>query len=308
MEENSSENNQQNAAGDPKSVTPVPAISIPVQPPKPVVPTQQTGSQPTANSGASEEEETIKKTEKEMGKFERWILRATWAGVLAAAITGYFIYNQFKAMTDQNQILGTQTISAVAGAIESERNTREQLRIAQKQAVAAQNSVKAIQRQMRQDQRAWIDVQFGEFSLNQAGQMIVLITIKNIGKTPAKRIRLFAVLEVLKNTEAAHLYKKDMPSVTDHEGILTPLSDSKIPASTLNIDPADKRKAVARIMSEAEINDFKKGKLYFVVHGKVTYWDVFKVEHWRSFCNYALPPVGQVEAGSCVEYNKVDDK
>jgi hypothetical protein len=86
----------------------------------------------------------------------RKMMRVTAWAFGAALIGAFFIALQFIGLTHQNQILSAQAISATAGAVIGELNTIKQLNIAQRQATAAQDSVEAIKRQMRQDQRPWI--------------------------------------------------------------------------------------------------------------------------------------------------------
>src|SRR5580700_1777464 len=97
-----------------------------------------------------------------MSNFERKI---AIIGLGIAIITAALFYVQLNEMTKQTQILASQSESATAGSLMDEMNTRKQLAIAQQQAVeegkqsmAAEDSVKAIRAQMRQDQRPMLTV------------------------------------------------------------------------------------------------------------------------------------------------------
>jgi hypothetical protein len=292
MEENRRKDSQQNTGEDSKSVPPVPANLTPVKPPQPVVPTQETSSQTAANPGENEEQ-AIVKTEKDMDKFERWILRATWAGVTAAAITGYFIHNQFRAMTDQNQILGSQSISAVAGAIESERNTRAQLQIAQKQAQAAQDSVAILQEQMRLDQRAWIGPTNEVKSIFMAGQRgLFSVVLKNSGKTPALHLHNLAHSKTLDKGENIEF--------TYHSSTPPELSETTIQPQaefTLNIWGIGP-------INQKQIDNMHAGIWVTYTYGKIDYRDIFGELHHTTFCYYVNDP--SMIAHACAKYNNAD--
>jgi len=185
VEENPAKDSQQNTGGDSKLITPVPPVPAPIQPPKPVQSPQQTGVQSTGQPGEGHPNAAVGDVEKDLSTFERQMLWATWVAVIVAGLTGIILYSQFRIMGDQTKILSDQGISAIAGAIESERNTREQLRIANAQAQAAQDSVRAIQQQMRQDQRPWLDIEFSDIVWAENQPLGVSMTLVNKGKTPA---------------------------------------------------------------------------------------------------------------------------
>jgi hypothetical protein len=245
-----------------------------------------------------------------LNKFERRILFATWAGVAAAAITGVFIYSQFKIMSDQTQILGTQTINGSLDSIEAGRRIEKQLAIAQQQTNAAQDSVKAIQRQMRQDQRAWIDIALGNFQWSLNAPVAVPVVITNMGKTPAQKFRAIVVVEVLKIDKSPDLGSTlKVPAVSDTAGIMTPRSVATLTGETLMVDPSDKKKVVPWILDEARKLDLESGNTYWVARGMIWYDDIFKTPHWRKFCTFGSPKIGiQLPTGACSQYNRVDDK
>jgi hypothetical protein len=170
------------------------------------LPPNQTGGEPASNHPENQQAQTIDAVERDLNKFERKILTATWVGVIAAAITGAFIYSQFRAMTDQNQILSSQSIAAVAGAIESERITREQLRIAQAQAEAAKVQGQIMRQQLDLSERPWIVSEFAPtyFQFKEDGGFLGLrITLTNIGHSTAESITAWTTLSVNDRTWVA---------------------------------------------------------------------------------------------------------
>lgn len=80
-----------------------------------------------------------------------------WLTVLMFVVglgTAIIFYRQFGQMKGQASILNDQAKQAAADSIEAGKRVEQQLHLAAQQVQAAQNSVKAIQQQMRQDQRA----------------------------------------------------------------------------------------------------------------------------------------------------------
>jgi hypothetical protein len=198
IEENPGKSSQQNADRDPEPTAPVPAKPAPVQPPKSVAAPQQTSSQLAGDSGQSKVEKEIEANEKAMTSFEKKMVPLTWAGLVIAAITGAFLYSQFRIMTDQTKILSDQSISAIAGAIESERNTRVQLETAQKQAKAAQDSVKAVQNAMYQQLRPHVLLRAMDLAIPLQPNTIIKLNnaFENSGQTPALNVSTLGKSEV----------------------------------------------------------------------------------------------------------------
>jgi hypothetical protein len=98
-----------------------------------------------------------------------------WRGIAVAALTGVAILLQFREARTQSGIFSRQLQQAESDSTANARRMRRQLRIAENQAKSAQDSVDAINRQMLQEERAWV--------VGQAGLPEAEIT--NIGKTPA---------------------------------------------------------------------------------------------------------------------------
>jgi hypothetical protein len=63
-------------------------------------------------------------------------------------------------------------------------------------------------------------------------------------------------------------------------------------------------------LSANDVEDWTAGRAYFVLYGKITYGDVFNVEHWTDFCfvfSADISSSATSRAGNCVEFNDVDD-
>jgi len=66
-------------------------------------------------------------------------------------------------------------------------------------------------------------------------------------------------------------------------------------------------------MQNSDVQDLNEGRAIAVVHGLVSYKDVFGIPHWIKFCNYKAAqefmPSDAVQktALSCVNYNNADN-
>jgi len=97
-----------------------------------------------------------------MSKFECWMIFLTALAILVAGLTGAAIYWQAQIGAETLKEIkkgGDDTHTLAESSKKQAENTARQLPLAEAQARAAQDSVKAIQRQMRQDQRAWMNIE-----------------------------------------------------------------------------------------------------------------------------------------------------
>jgi hypothetical protein len=222
-------------------------------------------------------------------------------GFGAAVVAAVFVGSQVKIMSDQTQIMGAQSESAVAGAIENERNTRKQLAIAQQQATAAQDNVKAITRQMRQDQRAWIKLDMPDKVHFEAYKTVeISVRVTNIGKTVARNVRVDVVIQKLPVNKA--------PSLTFDKAIES--------TTTVGVEyPNDPEPMFARwylesgnlgILSIDDIQDKVIGKIYFVFYARARYVDIFGTKHVTTFCERSITPVPTFSR-TCSDFNGTDN-
>lgn len=237
----------------------------------------------------------------------------------AAIIAAVFVYFQVKVMSYQTQVMGAQSESAAGSAAAGEWNTRKQLEIAQQQARAAQDSVAAINKQMRQDQRAWIkfgpqeDTPGGDKSTIQitAGQPVAYpLRVANIGKTSAKNVDAKVFVEIvdasrepsLNHIENAKLGSPE-PLTIISAGILFPTTDFKQKVYRViksgGSDPL--------VATNDEVIALTTGKAYLAVYGIITYDDVFQTPHWTRFCDWRSFANGLYSTYKCTEFNGVDN-
>ncbi|HXM95758.1 MAG TPA: hypothetical protein VOA64_16150 [Candidatus Dormibacteraeota bacterium] len=258
------------------------------------------------------EQETLRLARETLKLGKRQASFTIWA-IGVAAIAAAFVYGQIWQATWNNQILASQSESAVVGAIETERNTRAQLKIAQTQANAAQESVKAIQRQMRQDQRAWMTISSGntDFAKKTVESKEVLvtipITITNTGKTPAKRVVTEIVVENVSMSKAPS-FSYVVARTTDVGGAILPNAAHQIAVQPLEFVPETKEFRT-KPLSDLEYQELLAGKSYMATYGRIEYKDVFGVKHWFKFCSLALlsPKNVTMAPKACADYNDVDN-
>ncbi len=280
-----------------------------------------------------------------LSAFERKTIQYGKFGILvaflalgAACATGYFIYEQFAAAEEANELAGIVAKKARFDSAAASLATTEQLRIAQLQANAAQNSIAVVAKQMRQDQRPWLRVEFvptpwvgndpikpqATISLTTGQPIIVPIRIRNTGKTPALDITAYFLIQLA-------TIDGDLPFLPE-PGVERRVHKNR-PKSLRPLKPATRATATVRRIgtgaifpesfTEASLNratlengkelplpltlpealEIARGKVLIYVIGRVEYFDEFGISHWTDFCH---PTSDAPENRLCAEYNAAD--
>jgi hypothetical protein len=317
----------------PLAEPPLTAPSVPVVPPlEPTVaaPDTANGSPPdrqgTYNVQAADElrlfeRETLRLSQEAL-EVSRNTARLTIWGVVIAAISGFFFYAQLSYLKDQTVILANQAMSDSAGASLSAVQVQKQIAIGQQQADAAQNSVKAITRQMRQDQRPWIRFDMGDpvgppvtWRMKVGGPLNVPTRFTNVGKTPAEAVRVYAVIEVVANGKEPDV-PKDFSPVWTKKAVATAVvqvdAGAIFPSSHMDqtitrVIIGEHGQAAVRNLSVAEANDLLNKRAYWAVYGKVEYADVFGFKHWTRFCKDGYADGEDANSSKCAHYYAVDN-
>lgn len=110
--------------------------------------------QPHSNDIHTETNPNPQESERWFRAPDWWMVILTALTVAVAGITLRVFWKQFKEMQTQTGLLNAQAQQAAQDSVEASQKVEEQLRLTARQAKSAEDSVKAIQRQMRQDQRA----------------------------------------------------------------------------------------------------------------------------------------------------------
>jgi len=191
--------------------------------------------------------------DRELSEFERWSIRfARWsffvATVTLAAIivTAGVFWEQFKEMSSQTNILAISARQSRRDSAASSVNAAKQIKIAEQQAAAAQDSVKAIQEQAtiarqlaKEDRRPWVgasdfecancatipkETNPNDFRTPVTVEEItwgdMSIVLENFGRTPAIDMNFSSFFGIVRT--------KSQP-IPDYDSILAELTPKTIP-------------------------------------------------------------------------------
>ena len=231
-----------------------------------------------------------------------WMVILTGLAFAVAGATLIVFYRQFREMKTQTGILNAQAQQAATDAVEAGKNVQKQIEI-------AQASVKAIQKQMRQDQRAWLQLGLLEDESTTTYEpdkpMEIPLKIVNVGKTPALRLVYAAEVEIVPKDQAPTLKYSYFHGTN---GMVYRDKSIHLTAQT-NATNRKQERSDVRPLGRKDYADLSTGRAYVVYFGKVDYWDIFGVKHWTHFCGWKMPvPVGEsVPAKKCSDYNGADN-
>jgi hypothetical protein len=172
---------------------------------------------------------------------------------------------------------------------------------------------------MRTDERAWVEAHIAEpppdshpeRPLMAVGSPIVVpMTIKNVGKTPARGVTVltWVVAEpALVPVPLQCIYEpEDCPAIKRKFGILLP--NDVVPGTGYRTD-RDLGQVVA---TSEEAMGYQNYTVYTAVFGVITYRDVFGMSHWTHFCAWHAKPAPQglrasYNTEACAEFNDAGD-
>jgi hypothetical protein len=157
---------------------------------------------------------------------------------------------------------------------------------------------------MRVDQRAWVSVPFPTaYPLN--GTFIPAVTqITNSGKTPAKDVEGDVIATVLNKGDklefdfsVGHPHNRVLAG-----GVIFPSAPVPTTIPLVNYGP---KMAETIVPDDALRQDIAKGNRFIIFYGRITYHDVFGIEHWTQFCTGFGSAIGD-GIKDCIKYNDVD--
>lgn len=166
-------------------------------------------------------------------------------------------------------------------------------RQAKRQADVGSAGVEIARRSMRLEQRAWVGVSdINTVQTMQVGKVFTVnVVFKNTGKTPARNVRVAAVIDPV---TGGHRPDFDAIEATSR-GLLQPGATM---FTTLHSD--DSGRGITQFGYDSVMN----GSLKIYLHGTVRYRDIFDRQHWATFC-FNLLPTGAY--GVCAEHNESDN-
>jgi hypothetical protein len=163
---------------------------------------------------------------------------------------------------------------------------------------AAIYAIKLARENTHLDQRAWVAPKALHGKAELGKPFIITIILKNTGKTFAKNF------EATVAWAGKHISDPD-PNFNDavEEGYATKsvaliAPDAEI-IQSLKL-PEDGRKLI-----DQDFEAFNDPTMVFYCFGKVTYTDIFKCEHWTTFCWRLYPSAGENRVHEA--YNNADD-
>ena len=294
-------------------------------------------SEAEIKQSASEQKEGNRLQTKSI-RVQKWLCFFTALAFAAAAYYAHIASGQkttmdnqwttMKGMFVESQSQSTSAAIAASGAITA--------------AKAAQDNVLAVAKQMRQDQRPWLRVEFSPVpgvgndptkpmasrTFSTADPVSVPIRIRNTGKTPAKTITadlliqtagiddpMFFPRDEVPIDNRTRRPSKDPPATVSPERrqIAAATLDNHIETGIIFPDTFTEReivrdreqdgKPVPLLLTIPEAIDLIAGRTLLYVAGIVKYFDEFGISHSTRFCR----PLSDASMNHrCARYNAVD--
>ena len=292
-----------------------------------------------ANSGLS-----LPRTDgnKPLSEFEKKTVLLGWLGLgiggfslLAACVAAVFVYQQWAEINQQTGLMNLAARDARKDSADASVGAAQQVAILQGQLREQQNSIVVITKQMRQDQRPWLRVEF--VPIAEAGNdptkpeaatritpgqpINVPIRIRNTGKTPAETMTADFVIQLVGINDSMVFPrekglvkrlrtppKSTMPPTSQPKilgchietGIIFP--DSFTETSIVRTGMENGNKTLIPL-SLSERVDIISGRVMIYVTGRIEYLDEFGIRHWTDFCR----PLSDASANPrCARFNAVD--
>lgn len=135
----------------------------------------------------------------------------------------------------------------------------------------------------------------------EAGKLYrVIVTIQNIGKTPAKNLKTTFVIEPAEKDGAPNFdYTNDQKAIV---GLLSPGVNHKLTLRPVNSRSTGEERPLTQELADA----ITSGRTRIFVHGRVDYEDIFGQPHWISFCAHTLFPMAD-NFGIWPTHNETDE-
>lgn len=225
---------------------------------------------------------------------DKLIIELTLGLVLIGGVTALIFLEQLSALQGQIQemkVASGQTerlvILSVGQLIQSTRQTQ----------TAAD--------QLRRSERAMVvpDFSKGHLTPDAQGHLSFEVTLTNTGKTAAKHIHFVAIMDFIQRSDNPE-FSYNPPHYADGWtiGVLYPGQTQKFSFFAMS------SKKDKRIFTSAELNAISFLNPITLMYGKMTYSDVFKNEHWSTFCGVGSSNAPGTHAShKCVDYNDTDD-
>lgn len=277
-----------------------------------------------ADDRTKNEAQIVGEMKSEFRKAERYAVIINFLGLVALIATLFIYSGQLDQMATQTGLLAVQVASSSQEGAETSKRLDAQIAALREQAVATQDSANAISTQMRQDQRAWVIVSFGQDrvgNLEINKPISVPINFLNIGKTPATTLHGFFTIRLLRRNERLNF---DLPNCRETITIpaLFPGEKNTVPLARVCRNPLLISGFGPTILTQRGMNDLQTGEYTMAMFGQIAYDDVFGRNHWMRVCQYTSPtepntrpqrnggpPITTPNTDNekrCSEYNNID--
>ncbi|HEX4240943.1 MAG TPA: hypothetical protein VHZ53_05995 [Steroidobacteraceae bacterium] len=174
------------------------------------------------------------------------------------------------------------------------------------QAILTQHSINDARESYLRDRRAWLEIRVtGALTIQIDSPVKATFEIDNSGKTPARDVAIKMLVESVKVGSYPTLRPGDDGGIAiSTSGIIFPgPGPNPLNAVWLAADGKEAPK-----LTSAEMRDVIAGKTYFVLYGRVTYKDIFHVEHWTEICRFYTPIPLDLPPTDCLNnHNGADD-
>ncbi len=251
---------------------------------------------------------------------DRLIIIITAGAVIIAVATAFILKNQADIMN--------ATLREIRGSgHQTERALilqRGQTLQAMKQAAAAQDSVKAIRQQMRQDQRSWLKFEIGgktsevdpekkKVFVTVGQPLSISISFRAMGKTPVRKIAAKSFVEIVDSEKEPSLDRVEgavkFPHSIVRSGILYPPDHIESPVVRMKWTDREAESFEPDPVTRPEFDLLTSGKAYLAVYGIVIYEDSFGTRHWTKYCNWipVSKGAGSYNAPICTAYDATDN-
>lgn len=151
---------------------------------------------------------------------------------------------------------------------------------------------------MRTDQRAWMGIPTLEVvgKVETGTPLVIRLVFHNSGKTPAAYVTAVTIADP-KPFNAP-------PDIALREGEVMRKIGFASPNSGFDslVSPTQ-----GKPLTETAFNEIASGRCRIYVHGRIEYSDIFRKEHWMTFCYYLAPDGGTFLVCNEPRYNEMDE-
>lgn len=168
-----------------------------------------------------------------------------------------------------------------------------------------QQAVINADRNFRRDERAWIGFSLGggNLTLTVGQPFSVPTTLINSGKTPAKNVEGNIIVTIVKRgAPFDFVYASGHANYRIAAGSLFPNATINESFQAIRHGPVH---AEAIIVTKPILDEITASQSLVVVYGRLTYSDIFGIEHWTTYCRIVSNP--SLIPDDCVRYNNTDD-